>query len=285
MHSLLLCASGRFALFVAMDGRFDDMLLGLAQKHRGIEDLMFTVLSFFERRTDLLHIKASPDDKKGYLEGKAREAIRGQFRHFQTRYLQRAQPHLIYQRPAAPAPERPRAALEASAAAAATSSGYPADATDSSGGTGDSPDSAGGGGAPPVAPAPAAGSTQPRPIPDGVNASPLEGGDPGMWERIQKSKDKYKWQQSVQEVIVEIDVEKCKASDLKIVFKPRSISVKRKGEVLLEGQLHDKINTEESTWHLDEGKQIVISMEKIRSMWWEELLEGSGASGTASAAA
>ena len=64
----------------------------------------------------------------------------------------------------------------------------------------------------------------------------------------------------------------------------KSLSVKLKGTTVLEdghrlsklsvhsrgsqqwlqGKLFDKINTEESTWHLDNGKQVVVNLEKIR---------------------
>ena len=54
---------------------------------------------------------------------------------------------------------------------------------------------------------------------------------------------------------MELAVEPCKASDLKVVILPKSISVKLRGETLLEGKLFEKINGEESTWHLDSGKQ------------------------------
>ena len=52
-----------------MDGRFvgapslaagrceDDLLLGLAQKHKGIEDLLHTLMTFLERQSDLFHVK------------------------------------------------------------------------------------------------------------------------------------------------------------------------------------------------------------------------------------
>lgn len=242
-----------------MDGRFDDMLLGLAQKHKGIEDLMYTLMSFFNRRTDLFHVKEGPDDKKGYDAGQAEKAVKEQFRILQQRYLERAQPHLIY-RP----PPRSGAAPAAALGDAAASSG-------STGETGSSPDAAAGGGDGGAGPAPKLQTS----IPQGMNASPLDGGDAGQWERIQKKQENLKWHQSPGEVVVEIDVEQCKASDLKIAFKQRSISVKRMGEVLLEGKLFDKINCEESTWHLDESKQIVLSMEKIKEAWWEFLVEPS----------
>merc|ERR1712228_1157674 len=108
---------------------------------------------------------------------------------------------------------------------------------------------------------------------DIVNASPLEGGDPGLWERMQEHGSGYTWNQSVQELTVEMNVEKCTARDIKVDLSSKKICVKRKGEVIVEGKLHDKINCEESTWHLDEGKQVVISLEKIKPAFWETLLE------------
>merc|ERR1711933_378164 len=110
------------------------------------------------------------------------------------------------------------------------------------------------------------------PIPNGVAASPLEGGDPGQWESMQAAGAGYIWNQSVQDVTVEINVEKCTASDIKVTFAPRKVVVKRKGEVVLEGALSEKINCEESTWHLDSGKQVVLSLEKIKPTFWESLL-------------
>jgi len=235
-----------------MDGKFDDMLLGLAQKHKGIEDLMYTLMSFFERRTDLFHVKASIEDRKGYEEGHAEEAMKKHFKLLQQRYLERSQPHLIYRPPTRH-----------------TGPAAPALADAATGETGSSPDAAGGG----AGDGGAGPSRKPNTtIPNGVNASPLDGGDPGQWESIEKKQENLKWNQSTNEVIVEINVEKCKASDLKIAFKARSVKVERKGEVLLEGQLYDKINVEESTWHLDEGKQICLSMEKIKEAWWDGLL-------------
>eukprot|EP00929_Paragymnodinium_shiwhaense_P083874 TRINITY_DN44821_c0_g1_i1.p1 TRINITY_DN44821_c0_g1~~TRINITY_DN44821_c0_g1_i1.p1 ORF type:complete len:273 (+),score=74.07 TRINITY_DN44821_c0_g1_i1:119-937(+) len=267
-----------------MDGRYDDLLLGLAQKHRGIEDILYTVMSFYERKTDLFHVKDSPDDKKGFKAGEAEDMIKKQFNHFQARYLERAQPHLLARRPSGSSGgysgAAPSAALARAAGVGAAGSGEPSDAPraagggDAAAGGGGGPDAGAGGGAPsaPSRPAPKAK------IPDGVEASPLEGGDPGQWARQSKAVDMgRKWNQSPTEVNVEIDVEKCTKNDIKVVLASRKVSVKRKDEVILEGNFFDKINVEESTWHLSDGKQVVLSLEKIRPAYWEGLLEGEGA--------
>jgi MFS family permease len=92
------------------------------------------------------------------------------------------------------------------------------------------------------------------------------------WQQFQKYHDKLKWSQSLEGVTVEIDVDVCNTSDLEVTFKSRSISVKRNGEILLEGTLHDKIIRKSSTWRLEEGRQIVLSMDKGMATSWEHLL-------------
>mmetsp|Transcript_83240 Transcript_83240/g.165265 ORF Transcript_83240/g.165265 Transcript_83240/m.165265 type:complete len:244 (-) Transcript_83240:40-771(-) len=239
-----------------MDGRFDDLLLGMAQKHKGIEDLLYSFMSFFERRTDLFHLKEG-DETKGFEEGKSEEMLRKHFSTFQARYLSRAQPHLLVQQSGLQEP---------------MSSGHCKSSErlqDSDGSSGGAPASTG--------EAPEQPSQE---LPMGMNASPLDGGDPGLWEKQRRNAEGFNWTQSVSEVTAEIDVEKCNASDIKVTFAPKKICVKRKGEVIIEGRLHDKISCEDSTWHLDSGKQIVLSLEKIRPMFWNGFFEDAPSGGS-----
>ncbi|CAE6909941.1 NUDCD3 [Symbiodinium natans] len=215
-----------------MDGRFDELLLGLAQKHKGIEDLLYTLMTFLERRTDFFHVKDGESDAKGFKEGEAEKLLKKQFCEFQARYLARSQPHLLAQ------------------PAQGQLGGYAAAASQAS------------------------ASRQQAPM--GVNPSPLEGGDPGLWERHQNQGQGFSWNQTHQEVTVELGVEPCKAADLKVALLAKSVSIKRKGETILEGKLFDKISSEDSTWHLDSGKQVVLNLEKIRPAFWPGLFEGSG---------
>lgn len=249
------------------DGRFDELLLGMAQKHKGIEDLLYTIMSFYERRTDFFHVQEE-GSSKGRAAGKAEESFKQQFRAMQKRYLERAQPHLIA------TPEQIAAATCAGGATSSRGGGYSGSAPAVAPATAGGADAAGGGApAPAPAAAPAASPKQQAPIPDGVGASPLEGGDPGQWAKMQAGASGYKWNQSVQDVTVEIDVEKCTAADIKVSFTPKKLTVKRKGEVILEGVLAEKINCEESTWHLDSGKQVVLSLEKVKPTFWEGFFE------------
>lgn len=86
--------------------------------------------------------------------------------------------------------------------------------------------------------------------------------------------DKYYWSQSLQEVTLEVEVDECRAKDVKLDITATRLSIKCKGKVVLEGKLHEKVNTEETMWHLDDNRRIVVSMEKQRETWWKCVLEG-----------
>mmetsp|Transcript_51828 Transcript_51828/g.116870 ORF Transcript_51828/g.116870 Transcript_51828/m.116870 type:complete len:369 (+) Transcript_51828:119-1225(+) len=256
------------------DGSFDDLLLGLAQRHKGIEDLLYSILSFFERRTDFFHIMEGPEGKMGFQPGVAEKMLLKQFRHFQYRYLERAQPHLLKKeaQEAAPAstasanaaiqdskPQVPEAAASVAAMSSAATPSAPS--------------------------APPSTAKKGQDIPNGVDASPQDGGPGASQERTEKvmrhistwngaATEKYYWTQSIHEVTLEVEVESgTKARDLKVDLTSTRLSIKARGKLILEGKLHEKINTEDSVWHLDENK-LVISMEKQRQTWWKCVLEG-----------
>ena len=83
----------------------------------------------------------------------------------------------------------------------------------------------------------------------------------------------YSWNQSIQEVNLEICVDECCASDMRVVLLSRRICVRRRGEVVVEGRLHDQIRCEHSVWYLDGGTQLVLSLEKLRHACWPCLFE------------
>merc|ERR1719245_949392 len=86
--------------------------------------------------------------------------------------------------------------------------------------------------------------------------------------------DKYYWSQSLREVTVEIEVEECNAKDIKVDVTATRLRVKCKGNIVLEGKLHEKVIIEETMWHLESNKHVILSLEKHREMWWKCVLEG-----------
>jgi len=96
--------------------------------------------------------------------------------------------------------------------------------------------------------------------------------------------DKYRWTQSLDEVEVIMDVDgHLRGKHLSIAMTKSRLSVSLKGKEatpLLDGELHEGINVDESTWTLTkdgnkETKTLTITMQKIKGMcWWKRVIVG-----------
>uniref|UniRef100_A0A7S4QFH4 CS domain-containing protein n=1 Tax=Ditylum brightwellii TaxID=49249 RepID=A0A7S4QFH4_9STRA len=101
------------------------------------------------------------------------------------------------------------------------------------------------------------------------------------------STNRYRWTQTINETSVIIGVpEGTRGKDLDVIIKASSLSVrltkappKKENEdeapspILLEGDLVEKIRTDESTWSL-EGGALVLTLDKVKKTWWETVLIG-----------
>eukprot|EP00928_Gymnodinium_smaydae_P046766 TRINITY_DN31183_c0_g1_i1.p1 TRINITY_DN31183_c0_g1~~TRINITY_DN31183_c0_g1_i1.p1 ORF type:complete len:392 (-),score=122.17 TRINITY_DN31183_c0_g1_i1:216-1391(-) len=275
------------------DGRFDDLLLGMASKHKNVEELSYSILSFFERRTDLFHVMESPTEPMGFGPGVAEKMVMKQFGFFQARYFARAQPYFLGGT-AEPEPDGSGAAAGSSSSASASASACDADsgAGDAAAG-GRKAAGAGSGGYPAAssaavastasaAPGPAASAGAASSAADGAAASGEDGGAlPESTRKMMRHistwngavTDKYYWSQSLAEVTLEVEVEPCRAKDVKVDLTATRLSIKCMGKTVLEGKLHEKIFNEDSIWHLDENR-VVLVVEKQRQTWWKCVLEG-----------
>ena len=92
----------------------------------------------------------------------------------------------------------------------------------------------------------------------------------------------YTWTQTIDETSVLLAVpEGTKGKDMSVSIKPSTISVRMRqpleGEdsprILLEGQMVEKIRTDESTWSL-EGGVLVLTLNKLKKTWWDTVLVG-----------
>jgi len=96
--------------------------------------------------------------------------------------------------------------------------------------------------------------------------------------RIQEKEEQnalpYKWQQTLQEVSVNIPVTKgTKGKQCTIKFAKKHLSVVVNGEKIMEGDLPHEIKLEESTWAIEDQKEIQIHLEKINQQnWWKHVL-------------
>ncbi|KAA1116289.1 hypothetical protein PGT21_008136 [Puccinia graminis f. sp. tritici] len=94
-------------------------------------------------------------------------------------------------------------------------------------------------------------------------------------EREEQAKLPFTWKQSLQDVTLNIPVPPgTKARDLVVEIKKSKLKVGLKGkEPIMDGTLCKEIKQEESTWTLDDNKEINLHLEKINQMsWWENVL-------------
>lgn len=86
----------------------------------------------------------------------------------------------------------------------------------------------------------------------------------------------YIWSQTLKEVEISVQVPKgTRGKDLAISLGKNKLSVGLKGqEVLFSGNLVKDIHPDESTWTLDDQREIFVHLEKVNQEWWTGVIEG-----------
>lgn len=88
----------------------------------------------------------------------------------------------------------------------------------------------------------------------------------------------YFWVQSLSQVDVNVPLEvnfKVKPRDVRVEFDKKHLKVGLKGHLpIIDGELCKIIKDENSTWVTKENKMVVITLEKVKTEWWDTLFEG-----------
>lgn len=86
----------------------------------------------------------------------------------------------------------------------------------------------------------------------------------------------YSWSQTLKEVEVVIPVPHgTRGKDLSVIIGKNKLSVGLKGkEVFFAGALTKEIHVDDSTWTIDDQRELNIHLEKINQEWWKAVVEG-----------
>lgn len=87
--------------------------------------------------------------------------------------------------------------------------------------------------------------------------------------------ENYKWTQTLQEIelCVPVGPVRVKARECSIDIQKRHLKVRIGNKMIIDGELQHEIKVTESSWTLDDGKFILIHIEKINKMeWWSKLV-------------
>lgn len=87
--------------------------------------------------------------------------------------------------------------------------------------------------------------------------------------------DNYKWTQTLQEVEVTVPLPAVhKPRDMVVKISRKALTAGLKGQPpIIEGTLCADVKVDDSTWLIPDGKQLVITLEKVNQMnWWDRLV-------------
>ncbi|CAK1553678.1 unnamed protein product [Leptosia nina] len=85
----------------------------------------------------------------------------------------------------------------------------------------------------------------------------------------------YRWTQTLEEVELRVPLRQVlRPRDLMVVISKKHLKVGIKGQpLIIDGELDADVKIEESTWLLQDGRNLLINLEKVNKMnWWSRLV-------------
>lgn len=90
----------------------------------------------------------------------------------------------------------------------------------------------------------------------------------------------YTWLQTTEDISLSLHLtEGCHKDLLHITVTPLTIKISYAGTVFVEGTLSHKVDSELTTWNIQENGQVDILLTKSESLLWQHLIEGGDSSG------
>lgn len=89
--------------------------------------------------------------------------------------------------------------------------------------------------------------------------------------------ENYNWTQTLSEIELRVPLKasfKAKARDVVVEYQKRHLKVGLKGHPpIIDGELYHEIKVEDCCWVLQDGKVVVVTLEKVHQMnWWSKLV-------------
>lgn len=90
----------------------------------------------------------------------------------------------------------------------------------------------------------------------------------------------YSWLQTTEDITITLKLEtNYNKKNLKVCVTPFTIIVSYAGKNFVDGKLSYKVDSELTTWNVQEDGQVDILITKVESMLWDELIEGGDKNG------
>uniref|UniRef100_A0A0F7Z6P0 NudC domain-containing protein 3 n=2 Tax=Crotalus adamanteus TaxID=8729 RepID=A0A0F7Z6P0_CROAD len=276
----------------AMTDMYDQALLGILQHVGNVQEFLNILFGFLYRKTDFYRLLLQPSDRLGFPPGVAKSmAVRAfkNFEHLARQDDEKRQQEIegkLKKREAdlVAAGERIKvpAAIEE---VEVTSAAEQQDSGLESGKAADSEEPVR---AEEAVQAQVADTTAELPVPVTAPVESVQTEFPRKQEQFQADPDSYNgavrenytWSQDYSDLEIKVPVPKhiVKGRQVSVDIGSSSIHVSvvegRGRQVLMEGTLTHKINTETSVWSLEPRKCILINLSKVGEYWWSAILEG-----------
>ncbi|KAG6451881.1 nuclear migration protein nudC [Manduca sexta] len=241
--------------------RFDSMLLAMAQQHEGgVKDLLNTIVSFLARKTDFF---------TGGQEGEWEQVVK---KTFQTHANKAKEEADKIKKEKEESEKRLRDIQQRKEQERLAQDFVPATVTELTDQEADklqedidkNKKKMGGGDS---------GDEQP--------AEPEEEEDPKEKNKLKPNAgngcdlEHYRWTQTLEEVELRVPLRQVlRPRDLTVVINKRYLKVGIKGQpLIIDGELDADVKIEESTWVLQDGRNLLVNLEKVNKMnWWSRLV-------------